>query len=328
MAAALVLVTAVLAGAHGGDQARIHGCVAPSGGLRIIGSDETCKSNERALDWSVDGDSAGAAQLQALRDELREDDPEQPAPNDADGLVHWNNLEGVPGDLTDGDADLWSELRGIPADLADGDDVDGGTGADLACAQPTGCVSESEIAGKLTGHTVIADASISSRQLARWAVTGENLAPGAVETDRMTPNLATGNLAGSTGPHEQGASFNVASVVLPLPISGFTDSSAADHHVLLSGQSVVECACPLPDDEVEFTYQLTANNVPFGPAYPAVAQAGQPLSIAITGVDLVVRTGQNRTYALRVSVNRTTPGASLAVRESGQLTALDLGRTR
>jgi hypothetical protein len=308
LAAILVVTTAVLAGAHGGDESRIHACVTPSGALRIVGANDTCKSNERALDWTVDGDSSGAAQLQALRDELRNNDPDQPAPNDADGLVHWNNLEGVPGDL------------------ADGDDVDGGTASDLACAQQAGCVSESEIAGRLTGHRVLADDSVLARQLARWAVTGDKLAPGAVVPDRMTSRLASGNMAGPTGPHGQGAQFAVASVVLGLPVPGFTDASVAQHHVLLSGQSVVGCVCATPADEVHLTYQLTANGVPFGPAYPAVVSGGQPLSIAITGVDLAVSTGQNRNYTLQVSVNQATPGSSLAVREPGQLTAIDLGR--
>lgn len=52
--AAAVLTTASLAGAHGGQADKVHGCVVQSSGyLRIIGPHESCKKGELALDWST-----------------------------------------------------------------------------------------------------------------------------------------------------------------------------------------------------------------------------------------------------------------------------------
>lgn len=42
--------------AHGGNTASVHGCVNNnSGTLRIVGATEECKTNETALDWSIQG---------------------------------------------------------------------------------------------------------------------------------------------------------------------------------------------------------------------------------------------------------------------------------
>lgn len=45
---------ATLVKAHGGDLTQIHACL-KNGGLRIIGANETCKANETALDWNIQG---------------------------------------------------------------------------------------------------------------------------------------------------------------------------------------------------------------------------------------------------------------------------------
>jgi uncharacterized protein YjbI with pentapeptide repeats len=48
--------------AHGGDTSLVHGCVRPiSGLLRIIGANDTCGTNETALDWSQFGSSGGSS---------------------------------------------------------------------------------------------------------------------------------------------------------------------------------------------------------------------------------------------------------------------------
>jgi hypothetical protein len=49
--AVLALTTGVSVSAHG----QIHGCVGPSGTVRIVPTPGACKSNETALDWNVTG---------------------------------------------------------------------------------------------------------------------------------------------------------------------------------------------------------------------------------------------------------------------------------
>jgi Collagen triple helix repeat (20 copies) len=70
LAAAAVLGPATVAFAHGGDADAIHGCIANEGKfVRIIAANDTCKGNEVALDWAIQGPqgpagpagSAGAA---------------------------------------------------------------------------------------------------------------------------------------------------------------------------------------------------------------------------------------------------------------------------
>jgi len=45
--------------AHGGDTSKIHACVkvggASKGNIRIVGANDTCASNESALDWNIQG---------------------------------------------------------------------------------------------------------------------------------------------------------------------------------------------------------------------------------------------------------------------------------
>jgi hypothetical protein len=45
--------------AHGGDTSKIHACVknggAVKGNVRIVGANDTCASNEYALDWNIQG---------------------------------------------------------------------------------------------------------------------------------------------------------------------------------------------------------------------------------------------------------------------------------
>lgn len=52
---AALLATSALVLAHGGDGNLIHACVNPAGQLRIIGANDTCKSQETALDWGIIG---------------------------------------------------------------------------------------------------------------------------------------------------------------------------------------------------------------------------------------------------------------------------------
>lgn len=55
VAALGTLITATALG-HGGDTTKIHGCVVKDTKyVRIVGASDNCKSNETALDWSVQG---------------------------------------------------------------------------------------------------------------------------------------------------------------------------------------------------------------------------------------------------------------------------------
>lgn len=59
----LATMVAVPAFGHGGDLTGIHACATGSKSLRVVAADETCRSNESALDWKIQGVAglAGAA---------------------------------------------------------------------------------------------------------------------------------------------------------------------------------------------------------------------------------------------------------------------------
>jgi hypothetical protein len=50
------IASMVGAGAHGGDVTKIHACVDHAGNIKIVGASATCKSNETAVDWNIQGD--------------------------------------------------------------------------------------------------------------------------------------------------------------------------------------------------------------------------------------------------------------------------------
>jgi hypothetical protein len=49
------LASIVGVSAHGGDVSKIHGCVDAAGNIKIVAAGATCKSNETAVDWNVQG---------------------------------------------------------------------------------------------------------------------------------------------------------------------------------------------------------------------------------------------------------------------------------
>ncbi len=52
----LLVVGAVAAYAHGGNTGAIHSCVNNASGIvRIVGPNDSCRSNETATDWSIQG---------------------------------------------------------------------------------------------------------------------------------------------------------------------------------------------------------------------------------------------------------------------------------
>ena len=52
--AVIALGCGVYVSAHGSD-GQIHGCVGPSGGVRVVSAPGECKPNERAIDWNITG---------------------------------------------------------------------------------------------------------------------------------------------------------------------------------------------------------------------------------------------------------------------------------
>lgn len=177
-ALAALLTTSSLAGAHGGDTNKIHGCVASStGNLRVIDPGESCKKGETALDWSRD---SGANQLKADLQEPDDDADvtgtttvEGQGVNDGDGLVSWWNLENVPVGFADNT-----------------DNIDGGTAANLECQR---CVNAADIGNEAVGTAEIANGTITAADLAGTyntdgsqtesvigAVTSEKIADGTI----------------------------------------------------------------------------------------------------------------------------------------------------
>lgn len=60
LAAAMIVSLSPVAGAHGGDDDKVHACVVSnSGTLRIVGAGETCRTGETSLDWSAGSNGIG-----------------------------------------------------------------------------------------------------------------------------------------------------------------------------------------------------------------------------------------------------------------------------
>jgi hypothetical protein len=199
LAAAVLAGGAGPAGAHGGDTAKVHSCIIASSGVpKIIAADASCDKNELAFDWSaVDTNttySAGSGlSLSAgnvfsvtgapwsgltgvpagFRDgvddvgesvDMKSDDRSAPKePNDNDGFVHWNNLEGVPNAILDGGGS--AAVDQLKSDLAD---------ADGTPNESSDLVSFSKIKD-LTGR-------ITGAFIQDWAITRDHLRHGSVDT--------------------------------------------------------------------------------------------------------------------------------------------------
>lgn len=75
--------------AHGGNTAQIHGCVDNrTGGLRILGASDPCRTTERGLDWAIVG-PAGPQGVQGL--------PGPPGPQGATGATGAQGPQGATG---------------------------------------------------------------------------------------------------------------------------------------------------------------------------------------------------------------------------------------
>ena len=118
MATLFVGAAAAMVWGHGGDASLIHACVAKDGTIRIIGANVTCKSNETALDWNIQGPqglpgSQGIQGIQGIQGPAGEDG----TPGEA-GLSGYENPfdtialdESGAGTASDGENQQWSVGR-------------------------------------------------------------------------------------------------------------------------------------------------------------------------------------------------------------------------
>lgn len=227
LSTAVFLVAAGPAGAHGGDTAKIHACIlSANGGVKIVGPDEPCPTNSVPLDWSsTDTDttySAGAglslssanvfsvsavpwtaltAMPSGFADgidnvgasiDMTSDDPSvapiDRQPNDGDGFVHWNNLEGVPGDIADGDDDGAAKVNQLKGDLAADDGTPNEPDDLVSFSQLTGLIRSGE--GQITG-SFVRDGSIDSQDIGAGTITASDLA-GSYAPDAFVAGAVTG----------------------------------------------------------------------------------------------------------------------------------------
>jgi hypothetical protein len=250
LAAAVLAGGAGPAGAHGGDAAKVHSCiVASSGTPKLIAPDASCDKNDLALDWSAvdtnttygagSGLSLSAGNVFSVTGapwggltgvpagfadgvddvgqsvDMKSDEGGATAPkgpNDNDGFVHWNHLEGVPSAIlaaqslseNDGAANegqdpvSFSKIKDLTTPFGDGRI----TGAYIA----NDTITLADIASQAVGSDEIRDGEISARDLAgRYAdvdgnpttleqqiigaVTGEKIADGSVESRDLAPGV-------------------------------------------------------------------------------------------------------------------------------------------
>lgn len=183
-----VLASASWAGAHGGDSAAVHGCVVPSSGyLRIVDPDETCKTNETALDWTSGALAPGSV------------------------LGEGNNVaDGLSGHLalgTVGRANLVPEAvdtaqlapRAVTGDRVSNNDASNLTGANVRTGTlhgtlmgppttaHTGDIALGTISGQ--GDNVDADANNPKGNLGLDTVGRHNLVDGAVDVTKLSSLL-------------------------------------------------------------------------------------------------------------------------------------------
>jgi hypothetical protein len=100
---------------HNGDPTLIHSCVAKDGTIRIVGETATCKSNEKALDWSIQGVQGvqGMEGIQGTQGPPGEDGiPGEPGLSGYENPFEVVKLdETIPGTASNGEAQQWSVGR-------------------------------------------------------------------------------------------------------------------------------------------------------------------------------------------------------------------------
>lgn len=209
LSAAVLLVAAGPARAHGGDTAKIHACILPAnGGVKIVGPDEACPTNSVPLDWSSTDTnttysagtglslsstnvfSVSGVPWTALTDippgfadgvddvgstvDMKSDETSGPKePNDGDGFVHWNHLEGVPSDIADGDDEGAATINALKGDLARDDGTPNERDDLVSFSQIKDLIRAGE--GQITADFV-RDGSIEGRDIRDRTLTAGDLA--------------------------------------------------------------------------------------------------------------------------------------------------------
>src|SRR5688572_28307309 len=94
--AVVALGCGVLVSAHGSD-GQIHGCVGPSGSVRVVSAPGECKPNERALDWNIVGPQGPAGPAGAAGAAGPAGAPGQPGATGATGAPGAPGAQGPAG---------------------------------------------------------------------------------------------------------------------------------------------------------------------------------------------------------------------------------------
>jgi len=163
---------------------------------------------EAALDWS----KSGGVELATVLTVLKTDDSNSPVtPNDNDGFVHWNNLEGMPTGVLDGDDDGASRVNQLKNDLAASDSVpnentdlvsfnevkdltEGGDGRIDGTFIKDGSIQAGDLAGSysFTGPEAAVESvvgAVNSSKIADGTIESRDLSDGSVTADKLHQDL-------------------------------------------------------------------------------------------------------------------------------------------
>lgn len=294
-----------LAGAHGGDPAKVHACVvAANGTIRVVEPTESCRSNESSLDWSLNGGATYTAGF---------------------GLALNGNQFSVIGAP-------WGGLSGVPAGFADGTDDDGsslvaqlrndlttsGSGVVDGSSIMSGTITATALAGSDDALQTVVGA-VTSEKIADGTIANRDVAAGAITTDRQKVNAESVSNPAATS-LINGTQTRVVSTILMVPSS---TGGATNHAVLLTGQGTLDCTgCTAP---VAVTYTIGSAGVLLSPVMSATVDSAEG-DIVLPVSFLTHVTGGEKTFDLLVTASGF--GSGSATVRSATLNAIDLGRAR
>ncbi len=292
-----------LAGAHGGDPAKVHACVvAGSGAIRVVEPTESCRNNESPLDWSLNGGTTYSAGF---------------------GLALNGNQFSVIGAP-------WGGLSGVPAGFADGDDDDGsslvaqlrndlttgGSGVVDGSSIRSGTITAAALAGSDDPAQPVVGA-VTSEKIADGTIQNRDIAAGAITTERQSANASVATNSGAAALTD-GTPASVVTTILTVPSS---TGPAANHTVLLTGQATLDCTgCTTP---VGVTYAIGSAGVAVSPVMRATVDSANG-DIVLPVSFLTQATGGVNQYELLVTASGFGPGSATVL--PATLNAIDLGR--
>lgn len=294
-----VVMTASLAGAHGGDTDKIHGCVSSqNGSLRIVEPDEGCRKDESGLHWTRAAGTYRAGSGLAL------------SPDNVFSVT------GAP----------WGGLTGVPAGFADDLDDDGAPqlraalGAnDGAANESNDLVSFSEIKdltaagdGRITG-SYITDGSIAGDDLADGSVTSGEISNGTITAQDLAGNDAVGSEVAGAVTSEK--IFNGTIATADLATGAVTSGNIADGTIVaadLAAGAVTTARQTanfslgqgggFPGDDLETSVVEAILEVPAGSNHSVLLTGQLPLSIQCSGP-----CAPSVTYYIRKSTDGGSP---------------------